>query len=184
MRCKLVPHPDAPPETIRAVEVELLIDPGDDILLRYVVTGSGLLLPEWLSPGRVDDLWQTTCFELFLRAPAAADYLEFNFSPSSQWAAYRFESYRAGRQPMPLSVDPNVYREPERDGRDEGAHFVLEAEIDLSDMPLLPMGMGISAVIEEKSGRKSWWALVHPPGPPDFHDPSCFTLELPAAPTP
>ena len=42
--------------------------------------------------------------------------------------------------------------------------------------------MGLCAVIEEKDGTKSYWALAHPPGDkPDFHDPACFALELPAA---
>jgi hypothetical protein len=34
-------------------------------------------------------------------------------------------------------------------------------------------------VIEEVDGGLSYWALAHPPGKPDFHDPNCFALELP-----
>jgi hypothetical protein len=41
--------------------------------------------------------------------------------------------------------------------------------------------LGLSAVIEETNGRKSYWALSHPPGKPDFHHSDCFALELPAA---
>jgi hypothetical protein len=41
--------------------------------------------------------------------------------------------------------------------------------------------LGLSAVIEEKDGTLSYWALAHPPGRADFHDPACFALELPAA---
>ena len=42
--------------------------------------------------------------------------------------------------------------------------------------------MGLSAIIEETDGTKSYWALAHPPGEePDFHDPACFALELAAA---
>jgi MOSC domain-containing protein YiiM len=41
--------------------------------------------------------------------------------------------------------------------------------------------LGLSAVIEETSGRKSCWALAHPPGKPDFHHSDCFVLWLPAA---
>ena len=37
------------------------------------------------------------------------------------------------------------------------------------------------AVIEEKDGTKSYWALAHPPGEPDFHHPDCFALDLPPA---
>ena len=41
--------------------------------------------------------------------------------------------------------------------------------------------LGLSAVIEDTSGGKSYWALAHPPGKPDFHHADCFALELPPA---
>jgi hypothetical protein len=40
--------------------------------------------------------------------------------------------------------------------------------------------LNLSAVIEEKSGAKSYWALDHAPeAAPDFHHPDCFVLQLP-----
>ena len=40
--------------------------------------------------------------------------------------------------------------------------------------------LGLSAVLEEKDGTKSYWALAHPHGDkPDFHDPACFAAHLP-----
>jgi len=58
----------------------------------------------------------------------------------------------------------------------------LTAELDLSRMAWLPTDqpwkLGLSAVIEERNGRKSYWALRHPAGQPDFHHPDCFALEL------
>ena len=38
--------------------------------------------------------------------------------------------------------------------------------------------LGLSAVIEELNGHKSYWALAHPPGKPDFHHSDCFTYEF------
>jgi hypothetical protein len=40
--------------------------------------------------------------------------------------------------------------------------------------------MEVSAVIEENSGAKSYWALKHPPGKPDFHHADGFDLTLSA----
>jgi len=40
--------------------------------------------------------------------------------------------------------------------------------------------IGLAAVIEELDGTKSYWALAHPPGAPDFHHADCFALTLPA----
>jgi len=39
--------------------------------------------------------------------------------------------------------------------------------------------IGISTIIEESDGRKSYWALAHPQGKADFHHPDSFVLELP-----
>jgi hypothetical protein len=38
--------------------------------------------------------------------------------------------------------------------------------------------MGLSAVIEERDGMLSYWALRHAPGKPDFHRRDGFALEL------
>jgi hypothetical protein len=44
--------------------------------------------------------------------------------------------------------------------------------------------VGISAIVEERGGRRSFWALNHPSGEPDFHHPDCFALKLPPLPGP
>jgi hypothetical protein len=181
MHFELKPHPAMPPDTIQSVNVALFMTNGDGMLLRYSVTGSGLMLPEWRSPERADGLWQTTCFELFLRPPRSEAYFEFNFSPSSQWAAYEFDGYRTGMRRLPLSVDPFVDREPSPEGEELNADYVLESDVDLAEIPSRPLLMGLAAVIEEENGTKSYWALSHPPGKPDFHHPDCFAFELPAA---
>ena len=39
--------------------------------------------------------------------------------------------------------------------------------------------LGLSAVLEERDGTKSYWALAHPPGDtPDFHHEDCFAAQL------
>ena len=172
---RLVPHPATPAGKVAAVDVEVIADPADDILMTFIVSGSvDLLVPEWAAATRQEGLWQTTCFELFLKPIGADSYFEYNFSPSTEWAAYRFEAYREGRTEFQQPVDPFL----ERLG---GPPAILQVDLDLSGLPNLPMRMGLCAVIEEKGGRKSYWALAHPPGKPDFHHPDCFALELPAA---
>jgi len=46
--------------------------------------------------------------------------------------------------------------------------FTLEAALELEELTDLPrnasLRLGLSAVIEETSGHKSYWALAHPPG--------------------
>lgn len=173
---RLIPHPQTPPALVSAVDVELIAIDDNDLLLRFVVRDAGgLVLPAPGTPGRADGLWQATCFELFLRPEAGTAYFEFNFSPSRRWAAYAFDAYRAGMRALPLAIDPHV------EGEHAGNLFVLDADLDLSDVPPSAHRMAVSAVIEEADGTTSYWALAHPDGKPDFHDPACFVLELPAA---
>jgi hypothetical protein len=60
----------------------------------------------------------------------------------------------------------------------------LQALLELDHLSNLPSGavwrLGLSAVIEEANGRKSYWALAHPPGKADFHHSDCFAYKLPA----
>jgi hypothetical protein len=41
--------------------------------------------------------------------------------------------------------------------------------------------LGLSVVLEEADGTKSYWAAKHPAEKPDFHDAHCFALQLAAA---
>jgi len=148
----------------------------DRLWLRYMIHAplDDLAIPDPSEPARADDLWKTTCFELFLRDPEEAGYVEFNFAPSGQWAAYRFSFYRNGGSPLPMSTPPSIEL--------SAASDLLDAEVVIETAGLEGSQLSLTAVVEETDGTKSYWALSHPPdGPPDFHHPACFTLELPPA---
>ena len=144
------------------------------LLLRYRLTGTlgGLAIPPSSASRRTDRLWRHTCFEAFVQLSGGPAYIEINLSPSTEWAIYRFADYRAGMQP--LDNDPPRVRMSR-------THHALELTASVRLPPeLRATRLGLSAVIEEASGRRSYWALAHPPGAPDFHHPDCFVLELPA----
>ena len=164
---QLVPHPDFPPIAVTAIEADAWRD-GERWYFRFLLDGtSALVLPEPNAPGRADDLWKTTCFEAFV---GDSSYQEYNFSPSGQWAAYAFGSYRDARRNSP--TDAEVWL-------DGGETWIsLEATITANLAP--GISLGLSAVIEEEGGVKSYWALAHPPGAPDFHHRSCFAATLPS----
>jgi len=145
---------------------------------RYLLAGriDQLVLPPPAPPLRANNLWRTTCFEAFLAPADGPDYRELNFSPSSQWAAYEFSAYRAGRVDAWLPAPPEIKLTSQKD--------CLELTVTLSlDLEREPYRLGLSAVIEDRGGRISYWAVSHPGGgsPPDFHHRSCFALELPPA---
>ena len=165
----LIPHPDTPPIAVASIQVASWRD-GDRWHLRHLLDGTThLILPDPAEPGRADQLWQTTCFEAFVRTGDRA-YREYNFSASGQWAAYEFD---APRQNM-RNADDQI--ESWLDLGDEW--IAVEAAVAAELVAGSPVGL--TAVVEETGGHKSYWALAHPAsGPPDFHDPSCFLARLP-----
>lgn len=132
---------------------------------------SRFAIPEPVEPGRADELWQTTCFETFLRIRGEDAYREWNFAPSGEWAAYDFTSRREGKSDA--EVAPPYIRV-----EDNLTWWALGATIAVDAIP--GWTLGLSAILEEKDGTKSYWALAHPEGDkPDFHDPACFAAHLP-----
>jgi hypothetical protein len=180
MHRALKPHTDWPCRAAIRIEVDVERPRGGQLGLRYLVTGAtGDLRLAALAPSaRADELWRHTCFEAFLTAPPNPGYFEFNFAPSTQWAAYRFARYRERMNTLHDICAPSIEVRP-RDGR-----FELRVSLALDQLADLPSGaawrLGLSAVIEEASGQKSYWALAHPPGRADFHHADCFALELAA----
>ena len=178
MRQVLKLHPDSLCSAATHVEVEVARPRAGSLLLCYSVSGkmSDLRMPAVTAAVRTDELWQLTCFEAFVRTSPGAGYYEFNFAPSTQWAAYRFSSYRSGmRAAIEISAPRiEVQSSPER--------HTLQASLALDGLSMLPRDaawrLGLSALIEETSGRKSYWALAHPPGKADFHHSDCFAHEF------
>lgn len=162
-----------------AIEVDVARYLGG-VTLEYHVTGNigALAIPSFTMGRRTNELWKHTCFEMFVRPVPDEAYFEFNFAPSTNWAAYGFSGNRTGMHNInaaPASIEANQ----------EGQNFTLKVSLEFPNVPELTAEtawrVNLSAVIEEKGGAKSYWALAHPAGKPDFHSPDCFVLELPAA---
>ena len=166
----LVPHPATPCAALRGIIVSIRREPAR-LMVEYVLDGEIDLLriPAARPPRVADKLWQHTCCELFVARANEPGYREFNFCPSSEWAAYAFAAYRDGR---PVDIGPpgiRVNRERER--------LTLSASVRAEDEALK---IGACAVIEDAQGALSYWALRHAPGKPDFHHPEAFAMELDA----
>jgi len=104
---------------------------------------------------------------------AGEGYYEFNFATSTQWAAYRFDRYRSGMHAA-TEIEP-----PQIVGRSIPERYTLRATLSLPDRQRdRTWRVGLAAVLEERNGNKSYWALAHPPGAADFHHAEGFALEL------
>jgi hypothetical protein len=168
-------HPDSLCAAATSIDVDIAHPRPGCLVLSYIVRGkiSDLLLPPVTAAARADELWQHTCFEVFVRPSAGPGYYEFNFAPSTQWAAYGFDSYRSGMRAATKIGAPRI--EVRLGDEDCTLQAALELKLDRLSSSLR---LGLAAVLEETNGRKSYWALAHPPGKADFHHSDCFALEL------
>lgn len=174
----LIHHPDTADAATKSwyIGVKAQYQNGN-LTLRYEVQANinKLAIPEQKPTSEADGLWQHTCFEAFIAIVEEPPYHEFNFSPSGQWAAYAFNDYRA-RKPWQAQPTPAIHFVLTDD------LMVLTAIINEANLPYnphhQPFRLGLSAVLENKAGELSYWALFHPSGKPDFHHRSGFTLSI------
>ncbi len=157
-------HPATPAGMALSLEVEVRMSE-QEWALHYRLLGktASLRIPPAAFSDPADGLWQHTCFEAFLATEGDEAYREFNFSPSGQWAVYRFAAERV------------------RDVAEDGTRPALQVSIGANSLELiarwplarLPAGasfrLGLCAVVEEADGRLSYWAIAHPKDRPDFH---------------
>jgi hypothetical protein len=122
---------------------------------------------------RAERLWEHTCFEAFV-APSGGGYFELNFSPSTEWAVYEFDGYRTGMRAVTPGAPPAI----------AVAQAANELRVTASmELPVLvrapwPWRVGLTAVVEDRAGERSYFALAHPRAEPDFHDAAGFTISL------
>lgn len=125
-----------------------------------------LLIPATAKPAQRDGLWQHTCCEAFIAIIGQPQYLEFNFSPSGEWACYAFSDYRK-------RTDWSDPPPPEIHTIKTDTSLQLEATILLDTLPAIfqdqLLELGISTVLEDKEQNLAYLALAHSQETPDFH---------------
>lgn len=168
---RLTAHPARPAGRVSKVSVTVMYPAAGEMLLRWRIVGAqDVIFPAYSGSGRADDLWKTTCCEMFVDMGEGA-YREFNFSPSGRWAAYDFASYRVPRGNAELRDSPVISFE-------RGSEIAV-ATVRLPVMAFAGARLGaLTAVIEENGGVTSFWANAHGKPEPDFHDTTCFTLDF------
>jgi hypothetical protein len=174
---RLTAHPAKPPSRVTGVQVVSQFLKDGTLFLRWRIDGARrVVLPPYAGSGRADDLWRTTCFEIFLDL-GEGRYREFNFSPSGRWAAMDFSSYRL------KSGDADLRNWPETTV-DRGDVIVTGAvRVPGGAMAGATRG-ALTTVVEEEGGVLSFWASEHRKDQPDFHDASCFITDFGSPPEP
>jgi hypothetical protein len=158
-------HPHCATGSIIRIEAEIEVTPTGCRAL-FIASGdvSRIRIPAFQADhGRHDDLWRTTCFEIFWQPTDGTYYREFNLSPSARWACYDFDDYRTGMRNAPATVDINVSTTADT--------LRLEADI-VADLPI-PASVALNGIIKDADGVNRYWALAFADGVPDFHSTIC-----------
>lgn len=174
----LIPHPQTSSPAVRGIEACVYRLSSGELVLTYSVQADfdQLRVPLFTRSRRSERLWEHTCFEAFIGTQKEPAYYEFNFAPSGEWAVYVFRGYREGRAPGPDAAVLDITAHRKDHQLELDAIFHPEGLAALA--PCARPRIALSAVIEDKRGALSYWALKHPPGKPDFHHPEAFVLEL------
>jgi len=171
-------HPSTPNDAVRSIGVRLrAVEPGV-LEFGYSMSAemSRVCVPSTDLGVRTDALWRHTCFEAFVAPADGAAYYEFNFSPSLNWAAYRFTAYRDGMSTVEINRGLEITVRRGHDDLELTSTVRLGQVNDLRDAHR--WRIALAAVIEDKNGRLSYWGLRHPPGKPDFHHATGFAMEV------
>ena len=145
--------------------------------LRYRLEGpiDNLIIPTVTEASmRSDYLWKHTCFEAFWGIPAQTFYWELNISPNSNWNIYKFNSYRNGQSEDEYKHSLNFSISKMANSVSVGILVELDPQIPLNS----EMELGFAAVLKQKNGNLSYWALSHNAKDPDFHQRDSFLLKL------
>ena len=126
------------------------------------------------TPQRCDELWHSTCLELFIATPGGEPYWEINLSPSGDWNAYQLDGYRQGLQPE-LSIERISIQ-----SQSGAEHHLLHAILELPRALIKAQSLqaNLCAVLKHANHSNSYWAVCHPGSRPDFHARGGFVLEL------
>jgi hypothetical protein len=171
-------HPATPCGAVDGLRATVHIDQEKRLSVTYILEGmiEQLRIPMREQTAKAEPLWRHTCFELFIGAQNDTEYYEFNFSPCGAWAAYAFHDYRSGGRIDTATTEPKI------SVRQNPGMLELQAIASLEHLPGLQfdvsLWLGISAVVEERSGALSYWALKHPVEKPDFHHPDSFAVHV------
>ena len=116
-----------------------------------------------------DELWKRTVFEVFLQLDGEESYIEWNFSSSSSWACYEFDSYRKPEVPRKLINNPPKFINFNHD--QNSINLSVEIPLDSKFTQADHFKIQLSSIILDSSEKHmSYYAIEHSSEKPDFHD--------------
>lgn len=113
---------------------------------------------------RANELWRTTCFELFLANRENEDYYELNFSSSLAWNFYHLSAYRAEVQEVELLFEPQI----EIHIKENVFQVSFEVEVEACFLEQFNL-YNVASILLTKENKRTFWSEKHLTAVPDFH---------------
>ena len=127
---------------------------------------------------RKEGLWNSNCFEIFVKEATSTAYTEWNFAPTGEWFSLVFSDYRKRddnrEAPHPLHGEWNFTEDSVRGN----FHIPLQFHKTDSFQNKQAILVGLSSILLTPGGKPSYWALSHQGSQADFHDFKCFTISF------
>lgn len=161
MKKILTPYSDA---LIDKIESELTIE-NKYLQISFSIKGilSEYFFPSKVEQKRVNELWKSTCFELFLANSKTEAYYELNFSSSLAWNFYCLSGYRNELEEVQnVSTSKiEVFKSADE------FKIVLEIKIDkLNEFDIC----NIACVLLNKKNERIFYSVYHHLDKADFHN--------------
>jgi hypothetical protein len=114
---------------------------------------------------RKDDLWKTTCFELFLASKTSKSYSEINVSSSYEYNIYSFTDYRKNMQLENNLSIKNIKKDISSNLLNLTFSIESKNKINIEDLII-----NITSVVESTNNEIEYWAINHLEDKADFHN--------------
>ena len=106
-----------------------------------------------------NELWKSTCFELFHQEEDSTLYEEFNFSTSSSWAFYQFTRSRILNKTQEIIKTPKIDIEKLSD--QISIKIIFKKNLFKKLVP--------AVITLDNEKNLNYWSLSHPGDSPNFH---------------
>ena len=135
--------------------------------IEYEIIGdlSSYSFPKKTKQKRANELWKDTCFELFIANYSSTEYYEINTSPSTEWNAYHFTSYKKEMRESDLFSPPRIsfYQSDNR----YTFSFEMTFRKNIFDKELL---INLAVILLDKEEKRHFYSINRQNSSPDFHN--------------
>ncbi len=142
-----------------------------DIFFEWKDIAKQIIFPTTPLEGRHMNLWQNTCFEVFLQPDTLPlrKYFEVNLSVNKAWNVFAFEDYRTPQPPTEFVGAEILKFKVDSEN--------LKVRIKFNGLNFTKLKVSCCAVVALKDLGTTYWSIKHADQKPNFHHFESFITE-------